>query len=110
MPAIWPQSPQDSPKGSCDALIPFLTLNMLPAPFPESSPSGSGSCLGLRGGFQEVYGSPDMTFQNVPWRTEGPSPALASPRGLSWSHGVTRWADYPDGRRTVLVHSFQDAL
>ena len=65
MPAVWLQSPQDSPKGPPDALIPFLTLNMLTAPVPESSPSGADSCLDLRGGFQEVYKPPDMTFQNV---------------------------------------------
>ena len=38
MPAVWLQSPQDSPKGPPDALIPFLTLNVLTAPVPESSP------------------------------------------------------------------------
>lgn len=49
MPAVWLQSPQDSPKDPPDALIPFLTLNMLTAPVPESSPSGADYCLAFAG-------------------------------------------------------------
>lgn len=52
---------------SPDTLIPSPTANMLIAPSPESRPSGFDSCLGLKGGFEEVCG----LFKNIRDALEG---------------------------------------